>query len=103
MKAIFHPESDSPILKKTGSGWYIKNGEVKQSVQDISLSGSIPELLLDIDMISKETKKGFNNEVPYLRVSKLNVTAKKLDFKIRFGMKIMKTLIRLGIMENPFI
>jgi PmbA protein len=87
----------------TGSGWYIKNGEIKQSVQDISVSGSIPELLLDIDMISKETKKGFNNEVPYLRISKLDITAKKLDFKVRFGMKILKTLIRLGIVENPFI
>jgi len=85
----------------TGSGWYIKNGEKKYPVQDISLSGTIPDLLKSIDMISKELKKGLNNEVPYLRVEKLNVTAKRLDFKVRFGMKILKLLTKLGY-PNPY-
>jgi PmbA protein len=85
----------------TGSGWYIKNGEQKFPVQDISLSGTIPDLLKGIDMISKERKKGINNEVPYLRVEKLNVTAKKLDFKVRFGIKILKLLTKLGY-PNPY-
>ena len=87
----------------TGSGWYIKNGELKQAVQDISVAGTIPELLQNIDMISKERVKGLNNEVPYLRISKLEITAKKLDFKIRFGMKILKAMIKLGLVKNPFI
>ena len=34
----------------TGSGWYVKDGETKYPVQDISISGTIPELLLNIDM-----------------------------------------------------
>ncbi len=85
----------------TGSGWYIKNGEKRYPVQDISLSGTIPDLLKGIDMISKERKKGINNEVPYLRVEKLNVTAKKLDFKVRFGIKILKLLTKFGY-PNPY-
>ncbi len=87
----------------TGSGWYIKNGELKQSVQDISVSGTIPDVLQNIDMISKERTKGLNSEVPYLRISKLEITAKKLDFKIRLGMRVLKTMIKLGIAKNPFI
>ena len=87
----------------TGSGWYIKDGEIKYPVQDISVSGTIPDLLMNIDLISKERKMGLNNEVPYLRVKELSVAAKKLDFKIRFGFKVLKTLIRLGIVKNPFI
>ncbi|MHA1304551.1 MAG: TldD/PmbA family protein, partial [Candidatus Heimdallarchaeaceae archaeon] len=87
----------------TGSGWYIKKGEIQFPVQDITISGTLPELLMNIDLISKERKCGLDNEVPYLRVSKLNVTAKKMDFKIRFGMKILKLLMALGIVKNPFI
>jgi len=87
----------------TGSGWYIKNGELRQPVQDISVAGTIPDLLQNIDMISKERKKGLNNEVPYLRISELEITAKKLDFKIRFGMKVLKAMIKLGLAKNPFV
>ncbi|OLS32918.1 MAG: hypothetical protein HeimAB125_04010 [Candidatus Heimdallarchaeota archaeon AB_125] len=87
----------------TGSGWYVKDGEIKYPVQDISVSSTIPDLLMNIDLISKERTKGLNNEVPYLRVKELSVAAKKLDFKIRFGFKVLKTLIRLGIVKNPFI
>jgi PmbA protein len=86
----------------TGGGWYIKNGKIQFPVQDITISGTIPQLLKDIDLISKERKKGLNNEVPYLRVSSLDVTAKKMDFKIRLGVKIMKLLVNLGLMKNPF-
>jgi len=86
----------------TGGGWYIKNGEIQFPVQDITISGTIPQLLKDIDLISKERKKGLNNEVPYLKVSSLDVTAKKMDFKIRFGMKILKLLVNLGLVKNPF-
>ncbi|UJG43354.1 MAG: TldD/PmbA family protein [Candidatus Heimdallarchaeum endolithica] len=87
----------------TGSGWYIKNGEIAFPVQDITISGTIPELIQNIDLISKERRQGLNNEVPYIRVSKLSVTAKKMDFKIRIGMKILKTLMALGLVKNPFI
>ena len=87
----------------TGTGWYIKNNEVKYPVQDISISGTIPDLLQNIDMISKERVQGLYSLVPYLRISKLNIAAKKLDFKVRFGLKILKLLIKLGIVQNPFI
>ena len=87
----------------TGSGWYIKNGEIKFPVQDISVSGTIPDLLLKIDMISKERTKGLMSEVPYLRVSELSIAAKKLDFKLRFMMKMLKAMMKLGIAKNPFI
>ncbi len=87
----------------TGSGWYVKDGEVKYPVQDISISGTIPDLLMNIDMISKERRQGLNNEVPYIRISELSVAAKKLDFKVRFGLKVLKTLVKLGIAKNPFI
>jgi len=87
----------------TGSGWYIKKGEIKYPVQDISISGTIPDLLLKIDMISKERERGLMSEVPYLRVSQLSATAKKLDFKIRFGLKVLKAMIKLGLAKNPFV
>ncbi|MHA1397180.1 MAG: TldD/PmbA family protein [Candidatus Heimdallarchaeaceae archaeon] len=87
----------------TGTGWYIKKGEIKYPVQDISISGTIPDLLMKIDMISKEREKGLNSYVPYLRVNKLSVTSKRLDFKIRFGLKVLKALIKLKIAKNPFI
>ena len=87
----------------TGSGWYIKKGEIKYPVQDISLSGTIPDLLLNIDMVSKERELGLSSEVPYLRVSQLSVAAKKLDFKIRFGVKLLKAMVKLGLTKNPFI
>ena len=87
----------------TGSGWYIKKGEIKYPVQDISLSGTIPDLLLKIEMISKERERGLMSEVPYLRVSQLSVAAKKLDFKLRFGVKLLKAMIKLGLTKNPFI
>ena len=87
----------------TGSGWYIKKGEIKYPVQDISISGTIPDLLLNIDMISKERTRGLMSEVPYLRVSQLSVTAKKLDFKLRFGVKVLKAMIKLGLAKNPFV
>jgi PmbA protein len=87
----------------TGSGWYIKKGEIKYPVQDISISGTIPDLLLKIDMISKERVRGLMSEVPYLRVSQLSVAAKKLDFKLRFGIKVLKAMIKLGLAKNPFI
>ncbi len=38
----------------TGFGWYIKNGEVKYPVQGINISGMLPELIKNIDMISSE-------------------------------------------------
>ena len=87
----------------TGSGWYVKDGETKYPVQDISVSGTIPDLLRNIDLISKESKRGLNNDVPYLRIRDLSVTAKKLDFKVRFGIKVLKALVKLGIVKNPFI
>ncbi len=86
----------------TGGGFYIKDGEIKCPVQDISLSGDIPSLLTKIDLISKEREEQLISEIPYLRVSSLTTTAKKLDFKIRFGYKILKTLVSLGIVKNPF-
>ncbi len=87
----------------TGNGWYIKNGEVKFPVQDITISGTIPQLLKNIDLISKERVAGLNNEVPYLRVSQLDVSAKKMDLKIRVGMKLLKLLMALKLIKNPFI
>ena len=87
----------------TGSGWYIKNGEKKFAVQDITLASTIPELLLNIDMISKEREHGINSLVPYLRVSKVKVTSKKLDLTVRLGYKLLKLLMKLKIIKNPFI
>lgn len=87
----------------TGAGWYIKNGEIKFPVQDISISGTIPQLLKDIDLISKERAKGIMSNMPYIRVSNLHIAAKKLDFKVRFGIKLLKLLVKLGIVKNPFV
>ncbi len=87
----------------TGSGWYIKNGTVKYSVQDVTISGTIPDLLMNIDTISKETENVSHGILPFIKFSNVNVAARKLDFKTRLGYKILKLLIALRLVKNPFV
>jgi PmbA protein len=85
----------------TGFGWYIKNGEVKYPVQGIDISGKLPELIKKIDFISKEREEMLLADCPYIRFASVPVTAKKFDFKTRFGLTIIKILTTLGIMKHP--
>ncbi|MBD3190866.1 MAG: hypothetical protein GF308_09495 [Candidatus Heimdallarchaeota archaeon] len=85
----------------TGFGWYIKKGEIKYPVQGIDISGKLPDLIKTIDFISKEREEMLLADCPYIRFAKVPVTAKKFDFKTRFGLVIIKILTTLGIMKHP--
>ncbi|NHK33020.1 MAG: TldD/PmbA family protein, partial [Asgard group archaeon] len=86
----------------TGFGWYIKNGEIKYPVQGLDVSGMLPELLKNIDMISKERESLLLADSPYIRFEKLPVTAKKFDLKTRFGLAIFK-IIKILTGKHPLI
>jgi PmbA protein len=79
----------------TGFGWYIKNGEIKYPVQGLSISGMLPELIKNIDMISKEPKSMMLANAPYIRFAKVPITAKKFDMKTRFGLIMLKVITAL--------
>ncbi|HUT81154.1 MAG TPA: TldD/PmbA family protein [Candidatus Bathyarchaeia archaeon] len=88
-------DSSSGRFSVTGFGWYIKNGEIKYPAQGISISGMLPELLQNIDMISKESESMLLADCPYIRLAKVPVTSKKFDFKTRFGLAILKIISTL--------
>jgi len=76
----------------TGFGWYIKNGEIKHPAQGIAISGMLPELIKNIDLISKERESLLLGECPYIRFANVPTTSKKFDFKTRFGLSILKII-----------
>ncbi|NHJ85242.1 MAG: TldD/PmbA family protein [Asgard group archaeon] len=96
-------DQSSGRFSVTGFGWYIKNGEIKYPVQDLSISGVLPKLLKEIDMISKEREDSLLSVAPYIRFSSIPVTAKKFDFKTRMALSIVKILTSLKIMKHPMI
>ncbi|MHA1442252.1 MAG: TldD/PmbA family protein [Candidatus Heimdallarchaeota archaeon] len=85
----------------TGFGWYIKNGEVKYPVQGINISGMLPDLIKNIDMISSERQSMLLTEAPYIRFANVSTAGKKFDFKTRFGLSIVKVLTTLKVMKHP--
>ncbi|MBN1330637.1 MAG: TldD/PmbA family protein [Candidatus Heimdallarchaeota archaeon] len=85
-------DTSSGRFSVTGFGWYIKNGEIKYPVQGISISGMLPELLKNIDMISKERESMLLADCPYIRFANVPVTSKKFDLKTRFGLAILKII-----------
>jgi PmbA protein len=95
-------DTSSGRFSVTGFGWYIKNGEIKYPVQGLDISGMLPELLLNIDMISKERESILLADCPYIRFDKLPVTAKKFDLKTRFGLAIFK-IITILTGKHPLI
>jgi len=94
-------DASSGRFSVTGFGWYIKNGEVKYPVQGVSISGMLPDLIKNIDMISKERESMLLADAPYIRFANVKTAAKKFDFKTRFGLGILKVLTTLKIMKNP--
>ncbi len=95
-------DTSSGRFSVTGFGWYIKNGEIKHPVQGLDVSGMLPELLKNIDMISKERESLILSECPYIRFTKMPVTAKKFDLKTRFGLSILK-IITILTGKHPLI
>ncbi|MHA1228759.1 MAG: TldD/PmbA family protein [Candidatus Hodarchaeales archaeon] len=87
----------------TGSGFYIKNGEIKYPVQDITISGTIPELLTRIDMVGKEVKPSLKSVFPAIRVSNLKIVAQKMDKKDLLQLAALKVLTTLKLMKNPIV
>ncbi|MEO0261976.1 MAG: metallopeptidase TldD-related protein [candidate division WOR-3 bacterium] len=59
-----------------GLGFLIKNGEIKGRVKDAMISGNFYEDFKNIIAISKETKKYYNYEVPFILVSDIKVNVK---------------------------
>ncbi|MGC9780165.1 MAG: TldD/PmbA family protein [Candidatus Heimdallarchaeota archaeon] len=76
----------------TGFGWYIKNGEVKYPVQGISISGMLPELIKNIDMISKERESMLLADAPYIRFANVPAISKKFDFKTLLLLSVAKAI-----------
>ena len=87
----------------TGNGHYIKNGEIKYPVQDISVSGTIPQLLKGIDMVGREQKHGFGSFMPHIRVQSLTIAAQKMPLSMRSLLFLLKVLTTLRIKKNPFV
>ncbi len=85
----------------TGSGHFIKNGEIKYPVQDIAISGDIPSLLLDIDTIGKEQKIGLGSVVPPLKITHLNINSQKMGKKYKSMLLMLKVLTTLKLMKHP--
>ena len=88
-------DASSGRFSVTGFGWYIKNGEIKHPVQDISISGILPELIRNIDMISKDPKSLLLGNCPYIRFANVPATAKKFDLKTLFGLTLLKMVAML--------
>lgn len=95
-------DTSSGRFSVTGFGWYIKNGEIKYPVQGLDISGMLPELLKNIDMISKERESLLLSDSPFIRFAKLPVTAKKFDLKTRFGLGVYK-IITILTGKHPLI
>ncbi|MHA1973181.1 MAG: TldD/PmbA family protein [Candidatus Hodarchaeales archaeon] len=87
----------------TGSGFYIKNGEIKYPVQDITISGTIPDLLKKIDMIGKEGKASLGSVFPAIRVNSLKIVAQKMDKKQIMQLLALKVLTTFKLMKNPIV
>ena len=85
------------------SGWYIKNGEVKFPLQELTVNGIMPQVLKDIDFVSKEQERGVNAIVPHVRVSTLKCIAVKRPLFMRLGFRIYKILLLLGIVKHPLL
>jgi PmbA protein len=86
----------------TGFGWYIKNGEIQYPVQGLDISGMLPDLLKEIDMISKERESLLLADCPYIRFSNVSITAKRFDFKTRLQLAILK-LITFFTGKHPLV
>ena len=87
----------------TGSGWYVENGTIKYPVQDISISGNIPELIKNIDLIGKDQEVSMALISPHFRVKSLNIVAQKMNAKYRLMLRMLKILTTLKLMKNPIV
>lgn len=85
------------------NGWYVKNGEIAFPVHNIMISGTIPELLANIKVISKEKERTEYGDLPAVMTEKTHVVASKSPLKYRIGLKIFNVLLRLGVIKNPIL
>ncbi|OYT51584.1 hypothetical protein B6U66_03715 [Candidatus Bathyarchaeota archaeon ex4484_135] len=84
------------------SGWLIEDGEVRKPVLRLMISGTMPELLNKVDLVSKERKKFFGltrGNFPALRARGVHVVAMKSPLRHRISMRIANLLARLGIIK----
>ena len=85
-------------------GWYIKNGEVKYPVRNIMISGTIPELLKKVYLVSKE-KEVMWGQVPgrysYIACSDILVSATEPSTREKFALSLINLLLKLGIYKSP--
>ncbi|MCR8501804.1 MAG: TldD/PmbA family protein [Candidatus Korarchaeota archaeon] len=80
---------------------YIENGELKHPIRNVMLSGTIGDVLKNVDVISKERElSGMGAvEAPYVRTSGIDASAVKAPLSYRIQMKIANLLLRLGVIK----
>ena len=52
----------------------------------------LPDLIKNIDMISKERESMLLGDAPYIRFANVPVTGKKFDFKVRLMLGVAKAI-----------
>jgi len=77
----------------------IQNGELKNPVRKIMLSGTMNDILRNMDVISKEREHTFLGEIAYTRTRGIKASAEKAPLGYRIKMKIANILLRLGIIK----
>jgi len=84
------------------SGWLVEGGEIRKPVRRIMMSGSLPDLLMKADAISKERKRLFGltrGSFPALRARGIHLVATRSPLSHRIAMRIASLLARLGIIK----
>ena len=71
-----YPASNGDVTGVAKNSFYIENGEIRYPVMECMLSANIPQMLLNIQGISKETMDFGSSRLPWMRVSDVAISGK---------------------------